>query len=103
MMRRLPETFAAHELDLLLGAALHFVGDLTGVESDDVLDAMNDVASKVARLRLIGKKVKFQQGERILEGTLQGYMDWEGLILAEVVCNGYVYRVGEKTGLLGEV
>jgi hypothetical protein len=86
--------FTSDELDLLETAVCGFIGEFQGACPADVIETMQALQEKVSRMRLIGQKVVFPHEEQYLVGELRGYLDWEDLLMAEIVCKGYIYRVG---------
>jgi hypothetical protein len=94
--------FTTEELDLLASAVVTHISDYEGVDTPEVFHEMRALSDKIARMRLVGKKVRFLDEGTARIGVLQGYKDWEGILMAEIASKGFIYRVGVKTGLLGE-
>jgi hypothetical protein len=83
--------FTPEELELLAGAV-----------NTIPHPAYKDLSTKIARMRLVDKKVRFLHKGEELTGELRGYKDWEGVLMAEIASKGFIYRVGAETELLGE-
>lgn len=92
MMTPLPHELTQEELDLVAGAI-----------SNIPHPAYRELLAKIQRLRLVGKRVRFIDSEGTARvGELRGYLDWEGSVMAEIACKGFVHRVGAEAKLLGE-
>jgi hypothetical protein len=95
--------FTTEELDTLRDGLNAYIDGYEGVCTPEEIQSALDLRVKVDRLLLVGKKVRFLHKGEELTGELQGYKDWEGILMADIARKGFIYRVGVKTELLGEV
>jgi hypothetical protein len=93
--------FTTEELDTLHKVLWGYLHE--GVASAPTHTKTQELITKIERMRLVGKKVRFLHEGKELTGELRGYKDWEGILMADIASKGFIYRVGVKTELLGEV
>lgn len=103
MMDDISNEFTPEELEDLGATVSGYIGSYDGLMSPAKLDRMHQLEIKIKRLRLIGKKVIFLHNGEELRGELRVYKDWEGILMAQIGCNGNIYLVGVERDLLGEV